>query len=110
MKKYCFDLDHTLCNTLNGDYHNSTPIPEAIKAVNNLYSEGNYIIIFTARMMGRCKGVTSKVYEAIYELTKNQLIDWDVNHHELILGKPEYDIIIDDKSINFDKFWYKKFI
>lgn len=109
MKKYCFDLDNTLCITIEGDYLNSKPIIEAVKAVNKLYKDGNYIIIFTARMMGRCNAAVSKVYESIYELTKKQLNDWDVKHHELILGKPEYDFIIDDKSINFDKFWYKKF-
>lgn len=110
MKRYCFDLDNTLCETFDGKYHESQPIEDAVKAVNNLYKKGEYIIIFTARMMGRCQGNQSKVYEEIYELTKNQLKEWGVNHHELILAKPEYDILIDDKSLNFDQSWYKKFI
>ena len=108
MKKYCFDLDNTLCETSNGDYDNSKPIIEAVNAVNRLYDKRHYIIIYTARMMGKCDGNISKVYESVYELTKNQLNNWGLRYNELILGKPEFDILIDDKSINYDKFWYKK--
>ena len=31
-------------------------------------------------------------------LTKSQLKNWKVNYHELIFGKPSFDIYIDDKS------------
>ena len=34
------------------------------------------------------------------ELTKKQLSDWGVNYHELIMGKPEGDVFIDDKAFN----------
>ena len=27
--------------------------------------------------------------------------------HELIMGKPSYDILVDDKEINFQKNWLK---
>ena len=110
MKKYCFDLDNTLCVTKNGEYEKSYPIVEAIRAVNNLYIRKNIIIIFTARMMGRCNGDLSLVYESIYQLTKKQLKDWNVCYHKLILGKPEYDVLIDDKSINFDENWFTKYL
>ena len=33
---------------------------------------------------------------------------WKVKYHELIFGKPSYDIYIDDKSIFFDKNWTEK--
>ena len=99
MKTYCFDLDNTLCKTINGDYKNSQPITKAINAVNLLYKRGNKIIIFTARYMGKMKGDITKVYNVGYNFTEKQLIEWGVEYHQLILGKPEYDIIIDDKSI-----------
>ena len=35
--------------------------------------------------------------------TKKQLKKWKVRYHELIMGKPSYDILIDDKSLNFNK-------
>ena len=37
--------------------------------------------------------------------TKKQLKKWKVRYHELIMGKPSYDILIDDKSLNFNKNW-----
>ena len=35
-----------------------------------------------------------------YDITKDQLIAWGAKHHELKLGKPVYDLFIDDKAIN----------
>jgi hypothetical protein len=32
------------------------------------------------------------------DLTKNQLNKWVVNHHDVKVGKPQYDLWIDDKS------------
>ena len=40
-------------------------------------------------------------------MTKDQLKKWKVNYHKLILGKPSYDLFIDDKSIYFKKYWHK---
>ena len=48
------------------------------------------IILFTAR--GAATGIDWK------ELTKKQLKDWNVKHHELIFGKPHADVFIDDKA------------
>ena len=48
-KTYCFDLDGTLCTNTEGDYDSAEPFPERIKKVNELYQEGNQILIFTAR-------------------------------------------------------------
>lgn len=107
MKTYCFDLDNTLCITVNGDYNNSKPIVKAINTVNLLYERGNKIIIFTARFMGKMKGNLEMVNKVGYKFTKNQLIDWGLKHHQLILGKPEYDYIVDDKSIFFKENWYE---
>ena len=39
----------------------------------------------------------------------NQLIEWGLKFHKLLLGKPSYDLFIDDKSINFDDKWYYNF-
>ena len=62
-------------------------------AVNELYQQGNIIKIFTAR------GATSG--KDWYLTTKNQLQEWKINYHELIMGKkPSFDIIIDDKAVN----------
>ena len=107
-KRICFDLDGTLCETKNGDYKNSKPIESAINKVNYLYDNNYYIIIFTARFMGRESGDINKVYKRGYKLTTKQLDLWSVKFHELILGKPEYDMIIDDKHFNYNDSWINK--
>ena len=43
-----------------------------------------------------------------FKLTKTQLKKWKVKYHKLILGKPSYDLIVDDKGIFFNKNWIKK--
>jgi len=96
-KKYFIDLDNTLCHTIGSDYENSLPIKERIEYVNNLKNEGHSISIWTAR------GATSGIDHT--ELTKKQLLEWNVNYDNLIMGKPNYDIYIDDKSFNVDTFW-----
>lgn len=108
MKKistFCFDLDGVICNNTYGKYDEAKPYPKAINKINNLFSDGHYIIIFTARYMGRFKNDSSKAINYGYEKTKNQLISWGLNYHKLILGKPEYDVIVDDKSIFYNKNW-----
>ncbi len=96
-KKYFIDLDNTLCTTINSAYNDSKPIIERINYVNELKKQGNHITIWTARGSTSGKDHT--------DLTKQQLDKWGVNYDNLIIGKPNYDIYIDDKSFNVDKFW-----
>jgi len=97
MATYCFDLDGTLCSTSGSDYSNSTPKLERIAKVNELASNGRNVIIFTAR--GGSSGLDWT------ELTKKQLTEWGVAHHELILGKPAADYYIDDKAVKDEDFF-----
>jgi mannose-6-phosphate isomerase-like protein (cupin superfamily) len=97
MLRYFIDLDNTLCYTENGDYKKSTPIQERIAFVNDLKLAGNHITIWTAR------GSMSKV--DYRELTVLQLKDWGVQYDELLLGKPDYDVYLDDKSFNIEAFY-----
>ena len=41
------------------------------------------------------------------DFTQKQMDSWKVQYHELLLGKPQYDIFIDDRAIN-NKEWYKQ--
>jgi hypothetical protein len=111
MKKkiFCFDLDNTICNTIDSNYDKSTPIIPVIKLINHLYREKHKIIIFTARYMGRNRENSKIVYKKYYEKTYNQIKKWNLKFDKLIMGKPTYDIIVDDKSFNFKKNWVKNF-
>lgn len=94
---YCFDLDNTLCKTVNTDYANSKPIKERIKKVNELYDKGDYIKIFTGR--GSESGIDWE------EFTKTQLYEWGLKYQQLIFGKPPFDIFVDDKAYNTKDFF-----
>ena len=54
VKTYCFDLDGVICNNTYGKYSEAKPYKKAIK-INLLYDQGNIIIIFTSRYMGKFK-------------------------------------------------------
>ena len=107
-KVICVDLDGTLCSISKGDYFKAKPKIKAIKKVNNLYMKGNKIIIFTARFMGRNNDSISKAKKAGHSLTLKQLKKWKLKFHKLIMGKPSYDILIDDKAFGYSKRWYYK--
>lgn len=107
IKTICFDIDNVLCYTFKSNYKSSKPNLLAIKKVNDLYDRGYKIILFTARFMGRTKNNVKKTYSLGFHQTTNQLKKWKVKYHELIMGKPSYDLIIDDLSIYFKKRWIK---
>ena len=90
--KYLVDIDNTICLTIGSDYENSTPYEDRIKHFNALYEAENEIVYFTSR--GKNSGLDWFV------LTKEQLTKWGVLHTALLMEKPSYDILIDDKCIN----------
>ena len=105
MKRICFDLDGTICNNTWGDYKNAKPNKNAINKINDLYEKKNHIIIFTARFTGKNNENLGKFNKKQYEFTKNQIDNWGLKYHELILGKPTYDILVDDKHFNYKDDW-----
>jgi len=102
---YIIDIDGTICTNTYGDYDSVAPLVDKIHKCNSLYEGGHYIIYWTARGMCRAGGNVAKAYEMFYELTKKQLESWGVKYHELRLGKPHYDVWVDDKAINSDIFF-----
>jgi hypothetical protein len=107
MKKkiICFDLDNVLCKTRKSDYIKSKPLKKNIDLVNDLFNSGFYIKIFTARYMGRNNDNRLKAIKQAKKITEIQLKKWKINYHKLILGKPSFDIYVDDKSLFYDKNW-----
>ena len=92
---------------LDANYKKSRPIKKVIKNINQLYKNNYFIIIFTSRFMGRNNDNIEHAYNDGYEFTKRQLMNWGVNFHRLIFGKPSYDLYVDDKSIFFRRDWIK---
>ena len=104
-KILCFDIDNTICKTVGNKYYSSLPIKKNINCINELYKKGYYIIIYTARFMGRTNEKINLVKKLDNGFTKKQLKRWGLKFNRLKFGKPSYDLIIDDKSINFRKNW-----
>ena len=99
---YIIDIDNTICLTRRDaqgkwDYPNSVPYQGRIDRVNELYDGGNTIIYWTARGSGSGIDWT--------ELTKQQLDSWGCKYHEVKLGKPSYDVWIDDKAFNDEHYF-----
>tara|TARA_Y100000004_G_C8884400_1_gene399053 strand:+ start:806 stop:1102 length:297 start_codon:yes stop_codon:yes gene_type:complete len=92
------DIDETICTTPDDrDYSKSKPLYDRIAKINDLYNKGHNIIYWTAR--GTTTGIDWR------KLTEQQLNKWLVKYHELHLGKPVYDLFIDDKNINSERFF-----
>ncbi len=89
------DIDGTICRTEGSDYITAEPRYEQIVKINKLYDKGNTIIYWTAR------GTVTQI--DWLTLTKEQLDDWGCRYHDLRVGKPQYDLWIDDKSKNIEE-------
>lgn len=108
IKTICFDIDNVICKTnTKRNYSESIPIKKNIKIINEAYSNGYNIVLYTARYMGRYKGNITKVKKHIKPLTLKQLKIWGVQYHKIYFGKPSFDLFIDDKSLFFKKDWAK---
>jgi len=94
IKKYFVDIDGVICKTEGNDYENAIPIIGNIDKVNRLFDSGNIVIYWTAR------GSSSK--KDWYFFTLSQLSKWGCRFNSLMSGKPSYDVIIDDKTVNID--------
>ena len=106
---YVFDIDGTICHSVDGDYDKASPIQERIDRINQLHENGNKIIFQTARGMGRSDNSPAYAHSAFYELTRAQLLEWGVKFDGLFLGKPAGDIYVDDKGIKDEDFFKNEF-
>ena len=101
------DIDETIChygdvNQTHArvgavDYATAIPSPERIEKINKLFDEGKTIVYWTAR--GTRTGLNW------FQVTLKQLNEWGCKFTELRLGKPNYDLFIDDKNINSEAFF-----
>ena len=87
------DVDETICESPEDrNYANAVPNLTNIEKANILYDEGNTIVYWTAR--GSVSGIDWT------DVTREQLNRWGAKHHDVILGKPHFDLYICDKVMN----------
>jgi hypothetical protein len=46
-----------------------------------------------------------KAHDKYYSLTYDQLNNWGVKFHRLIMGKPSGDLYVDDKGVKDEEFF-----
>lgn len=95
--KLVVDIDGTICTNTKGDYQSAEPFMDRIAHLNKLYDEGHEIHYWTAR--GSNTGIDWTT------LTRQQFANWQVKYTTLKLGKPAYDIWIDDKAMNSEDYF-----
>jgi hypothetical protein len=102
------DIDETI-SYYEGkrSYDLAKPIQENVDLVNQLYDEGCYIIMWTARGGSESSKKAGRCY---YDFTLEQLKSWGVKFHELSTGskgnyiKPAFDLVLDDKAMSIEQF------
>lgn len=102
MKRLIFDLDETLCSTINGDYVNSTPIWPVIEKLREYKANGFEIAISTSRNMRTYAGNTGKIAANTLPIILDWLKRHDVPFDEIYVGKPwcgTEGFYIDDRAI-----------
>ena len=101
--KIFVDIDDTICyyenidKTKKMDYSQAKPYMGRINKINKLFDDGHKIVYWTARGT-----VTQKLW---FNITYEQLKSWGCKFHELRMGKPAYDLFIDDKNINSEEYF-----
>lgn len=97
MTRIAVDIDGVIASKLeNGvypdDYVKKTALDGAIESLKRFKEWGYYVYLFTAR------------HEEDREVTEQWLEEHGFKglYEELILGKPKYDILIDDRAIRHD--------
>lgn len=100
--KVCFDIDGVLCDQVSQEYSDAQPHREMIELLNRLYDRGAHIVLHTSRFMGRTNGNREEVERIGRSFTEKQLAGWGVRYHELWMGKPRYDFVIDDRSVFYE--------
>lgn len=94
--KICCDIDGVLaCKTEGNNYAAATPLQRNIAIINALHDQGHEIVLFTAR--GYASGLDWK------DTTKSQMQQWGVKYDQLLFGKPDADVYVDDKLVSLEK-------
>jgi len=87
--KLGIDIDGVLCSEETSyERYDATPFIENIAVINQLYDDGHTIILFSARGWNE------------YDMTMLWLKNYGVKFHQLLCGKPIFDIFLDDRAVS----------
>ena len=97
-KTILIDIDGTIC-TEERTFERplAKPLPNAKEKINALYDAGHTIIFWTARGWEQ------------YKVTEKWLKDNNFKYHQILMGKPQATIFIDDRARKFEG-WDKDYL
>ena len=111
MKKLriCIDLDGTICDIRQEgeSYADVKAKPYAAERIKALRAAGHTVIIYTARNMGTSGHNVGKALKNIGKITFEWLEKNKIEYDEIFFGKPNADIMIDDRAFRFQDNWNK---
>lgn len=101
--RIAIDLDGTICpiKGAHQSYADLEPLPGAVARLAEFRARGHYIVIITARNMATCESNVGKVLKNIGKITLNWLEQWNIEYDEIYFGKPNAEVYIDDRAIQF---------
>lgn len=107
LKRLIFDLDDTICFTVDGDYKNSSPNEVLINKLKEYKAAGFDIVISTSRNVRTYQGNVGKINANTLPIIIDWLDRFGVPYDEIYTGKPwcgKEGFYIDDKAIRPKEF------
>ena len=101
--RFCFDIDGVIFK-INKGYIKHEPIWSTVKYIKHLKSLNHEVVLYTARKMKTFNGNIGKINKEIVENTLFNLNRYNIPYDEIYFGKPNADVYIDDKALNFYDF------
>jgi capsule biosynthesis phosphatase len=105
MKKLriCIDLDGTICDIRRDplSYAEVKVKEGAREQIQSLRKAGHTVIIYTARNMESAGHNIGKALKNVGKMTFDWLDENGIEYDEIFFGKPNADIMIDDRAVRF---------
>lgn len=105
--RICIDLDGTICDIRQeGQTYAEVKVkPGAAECIRALRQAGHTIVIQTARNMGSTGHNVGKALRNVGKITFDWLERNGIEYDEIFFGKPNADVMIDDRALRFADNW-----
>ena len=105
--RICIDLDGTICDIRQeGQTYAEVKVkPGAAERIRALRRAGHTIVIQTARNMGSTGHNVGKALRNVGKITFDWLEKNGIEYDEIFFGKPNADVMIDDRAFRFADNW-----
>ncbi len=105
--RICIDLDGTICDIRQEgqSYAEVKAKPGAAECIRALRRAGHTIVIQTARNMGSTGHNVGKALKNVGKITFDWLEKNGIEYDEIFFGKPNADVMIDDRALRFSDNW-----